>query len=443
MSISRRTLLKGGLALAFVPVSSRYAAAIGVSDVIGKTAFKWNGTLIDTWSLRRFYRANRGRGIWTANQGLNDRGKELVKVLKASDSDGLIPSKYLKHLPTDIQKLTGEELAKAELYLSQSFWKYIYDLSGGVTKPGKVDPEIVVSRGKPEVDDWLKAASKRGAEYVSDSVRPAHPQYAALRKELSSAKGNMRNKIAVNMERWRWLPNSLGKRYVMVNQASFEMMIKEDHKVVDRRKVIIGKPNHKTPLFSHKMEYIEFNPSWSVPQSIATNEFLPRLKRDRSYLKRNGYKLFESWDEDAKEIDAKDVNWHKVSRSNFSYRIVQNPGKKNALGKVKFLFPNRFDIYLHDTPAKKLFKSKRRAYSHGCIRVHEPLEFAQKLFDGRRLNQGKIEQLLAKKDTQRVNLPRPVPIHLAYFTLWVEDGKIKQYEDVYGRDKLVYRLLAA
>ena len=443
MSVSRRTFLTGGLALAFVPMASRYAQAIGVSDVIGKTAFKWNGTLIDTWSLKRYYRANRGRGIWTSNQGLNERGKELVKVLKASGGDGLEPNKYLGHLPKNIQKLTGEELAKAELYLSQSFWRYLQDLSSGITRPGKVDPEIVVSRRKPAIEDWLTHASKRGPERVSDAMRPAHPQYDALRKKLKTAKGNMRNKIAVNMERWRWLPDSLGKRYVMVNQASFEMMIKENHKVVDRRKVIVGKPNHKTPLFSHKMEYVEFNPTWSVPDSIATREFLPKLRRDRSYLKRNGYKLYESWDEDAKEIDAKKVNWHKVSRSDFPYRIVQNPGKKNALGKVKFLFPNRFDIYLHDTPAKKLFKSKKRAYSHGCIRVHEPLEFAKKLFGERRMNQSKIDKLLAKEDTQRVDLPRPVPIHLTYFTLWIENGKVKQYEDVYGRDKLVHRLLTA
>ncbi len=443
MSFSRRTFLTGGLALAFVPMASRYAQAIGVSEYVGKKAFRWNGALIDTWSLRRYYRGNRGRGIWTSSQGLNARGKELVKVLKASGVDALEPNKYLGHLPKDIQKLTGEQLAKAELYLSQSFWRYIADLSSGLTRPEKVDPEIIVSRGKPSVDKWLELAAKRGPEYVSDAMRPAHPQYAALRSKLKSAKGNMRNKIAVNMERWRWLPNALGKRYVMVNQASFEMMIKENHKVVDRRKVIVGKPSFRTPMFSHKMEYVEFNPTWTVPESIAVKDFLPRLRQDRSYLKRNGYRLYDGWGEDAKEIDAKDVNWHKISRSDFPYRIVQNPGKKNALGKVKFLFPNSLDIYLHDTPAKKLFNSKRRAYSHGCIRVYKPLEFATKLFGERRLNESKINKLLAKEDTQRVNLPRPVPIHLAYFTLWIENGKVKQFEDVYGRDKLVYRLLAA
>ena len=443
MTLSRRQFFCGALSLAFVPLSSDYSYAASVSELLRKTAYKWNGSVIDTYSLRRFYRENRGRAVWISQKGLNTRGKELVKILKTSNLDGLLPNAYLSALPKDVNSLTGSKLSNVELYLSQSFWRYMRDLSTGRTKPGKVDPQIVVSRKKPDIKNWLDHALSRGPKEASDKVRPSHPQYLALREKLKSAKGNMRNKIAVNMERWRWLPDDMGKRYVLVNQAAYEMMIKENHRVVDKRKVIIGKPKHRTPLFSHKMEYVEFNPTWSVPFSIATTEFLPKLRRDPGYLKRNGYKLYESWEEGAEEIDAKKVKWHRVNASNFKYKIEQMPGKKNALGDIKFLFPNSFDIYLHDTPAKSLFKSKKRAFSHGCIRVHKPLEFVQKLFGSRSMNPARIEKYLSEKDTKRVNLPRPLPIHLTYFTLWIENGKIKQYEDVYGRDKLVYRLLNA
>lgn len=249
--------------------------------------------------------------------------------------------------------------------------------------------------------------------------------------------------IIVNMERWRWLPASLGLRHVLVNQPGFELFLVAGGKTVDRRRVIVGKPFHETPMFSHQISYAEFNPTWTVTPAIAVNEMLPKLKKDPGYLPRNDYILYGGWGAGAPEIDPFSVNWAAVSSKNFPYKIVQKPGPKNALGVVKFMFPNAFNIYLHDTPSRQLFAETGRAFSHGCIRVEKPIEFANKLFgpDGA-LDAAKIKALVDAKKTKAVNLKAKVPIHLAYFTTWIgEDGAPSFFPDIYGRDKLVAGIL--
>jgi len=351
----------------------------------------------------------------------------------------LIAGDYIKKFP---KKLNIEELPNVELYLSQAFWRFGRDLYAGRTTPSVSSPDIVISRKKYDIGGWLTKAGRRGPGIVIDSLRPSHQQYVELRKKLAKTKNRRKTrKIIVNMERWRWLPRKMGKRHVLVNQASFEMFIRNNEKIVDRRRVVVGKPYHKTPMFSHAISYAEFNPTWTVPRSIAGEEFLPKLRRNSRYLEKRDYKIYASWDEDAEELDLKKVNWSKVSSKNFPYRIVQSPGKKNALGKVKFMFPNRFKIYLHDTPSKRLFKNSSRAYSHGCIRIQKPLEFATKLFKSR-LSKSKIDKILEKEGTTIVKMGRSVPIHLTYFTLWIDEkGKMKSYKDVYKRDRMVGRIL--
>ncbi len=414
--------------------------AATVTDALKGQATKWQGQIIDLGPLKKFYKKRRGKGIWTDDKGLTKYGKELVDLISKAGSDGLLKKDYLRKIP---KKFKTAELPKLELYLSQALWRFGRDLYAGRTTPAVTEPDIVISRKRVDIDGWLTTAGRRGPTYLIDSLRPTHLQYMALRKKLATTKGkNSRRKIIVNMERWRWLPRDLGKRHVMVNQAAFEVYIRKDSKIIDRRKVVIGKTYYKTPMFSHKIKYAEFNPTWIVPRYIAGKEFLPKLRRDRRYLEKRNYKIFDSWEDDAEELDVKSVNWSKVSKKDFPYRIVQNPGKKNALGKVKFMFPNRFKVYLHDTPDKGLFKNSSRAYSHGCIRVNNPLDFAKKLFKSQRLSESKISKILASGETTRVKLRRATPIHLAYFTLWVSPtGKMKSYKDVYGRDRLVGKIL--
>ena len=439
---SRRSFLAGSLAFGFA-AGTGIANSASVASVMKGDAIKWNGTVIDINPLKKFYRRKLGKGVWTGKKGLNKKGIELVKVLQAAGADGLEPSEYLSALPTNIQSLSGKDLAAAELYLSQSLWRYGRDLSAGRTTPAVSEPDIIISRKKTDVKGWLDLANKRGPAKLIAALRPTHPQYLALRKALAGVKpGSAKaRQIIINMERWRWLPRSLGKRYVLVNQAAFEMQLVDRGKTIDRRRVVVGKPYHKTPMFSHAIQYADFNPTWTVPRSIAGNEILPKLRKDPGYLEKRGYKVYTSWKADAPAMNPHSVDWHSVNGKKFPYRIVQQPGDNNALGQVKFLFPNKFKVYLHDTQSKKLFSQASRAFSHGCIRVEKPLEFAEKLFGSRSLSQGKIQKILAQPETRRVKLKKPVPVHLTYFTAWVEGGKVRYHKDVYGRDKLVSNIL--
>jgi len=248
--------------------------------------------------------------------------------------------------------------------------------------------------------------------------------------------------IIVNMERWRWLPVDLGERHVFVNQAAFEMFLINGGKTIDRRRVIVGKPFHKTPIFSDVITYADFNPTWTVPKSIAVKEMLPKLRSDPSFTERSDYLIYPGWNSST-VVNPYGIDWRAVSSSAFPYRIVQQPGPKNALGQVKFMFPNKFSVYLHDTPARQLFAKTGRAFSHGCIRVHQPLEFASLLFGlDQKMSRSRIDQIVDSRKLTRVTLETGVPVHLTYFTAWIDaDGIPNFHRDVYERDLLVSRLL--
>ena len=326
---------------------------------------------------------------------------------------------------------------------------------GGALKPGMTDPRVGQMRAN------LKARGYAGidnaqANFYDDNI-VAVVEHFQRRNGLDAdgvagpktiAAMNVTadervRQIIVNMERWRWLPEQLGSRYVFVNQAGFEMFLLDKGQVVDRHKVIVGKPFHKTPMFSDKIAYAEFNPTWTVTPAIAAAEFLPKLRADPGYLARNDYVLYGGWGAGAPVIDPWSVDWNAVAGKKFPYRIVQQPGPKNALGVVKFMFPNKFNIYLHDTPTRQLFAQTGRAFSHGCIRVHEPVKFAEKLFGlDNSLTPAGIKKLIDGKTTKIASLKTKVPVHLAYFTVWIDDDGVPNFfEDIYNRDTLVARLL--
>lgn len=326
---------------------------------------------------------------------------------------------------------------------------------GSTLKPGMTDLRVaelranLLQRGysgiespEPEFFDAELAAAiehfqkRHGLE--TDSL--AGP---ATIKALNVTAAERVNQIVINMERWRWLPSDLGSKHVFVNQAAFEMFFHRDGVNIDRRRVIVGKPYHKTPMFSDIISYADFNPTWTVPPSIALNEFLPKILKDPGYLERNGYTVFAGWSENSAIVDPWSVDWSQLPPGKFPFKIVQQPGPKNALGQVKFIFPNKFNIYLHDTPSRQLFASTGRAFSHGCIRVQEPIRFAELLFesDGS-LSPSAIRIILESGKTRRALLQKGVPIHLAYFTAWIdEEGLPHFYEDIYERDALIARIL--
>lgn len=326
---------------------------------------------------------------------------------------------------------------------------------GPTLKPGMTDPRVAemranlqgrgyqgISSDQPELyDDGLSEVvqhfQKRHGLEVDGVAGPA--TVAAM----SHSVDYRIRQIVTNMERWRWLPRELGNKHVFVNQAAFNLHIRNNGKVTDKRKVIIGKEFHKTPMFSDRIRYAEFNPTWTVPPSIAGRAILPKLKQNPGYLEANDYQLYTSWKAGSPAMSPYSIDWNSVNSKKFPYRIVQKPGKKNALGQVKFMFPNKHAVYLHDTSHRELFAKTRRAYSSGCIRVHKPMEFAEKLFStSGNLSRGKIDTILNSRQQTRINLKSPIPVHLTYFTVWVnEEGVPNFYEDIYGRDKLVRNIL--
>ena len=226
------------------------------------------------------------------------------------------------------------------------------------------------------------------------------------------------------MERWRWLPRDLGKAYVMVNIPDYTLRVVSNGAVAWKTKIVVGKPSLPTPLLSETMKFITVNPTWNVPPSIIYNEYLPALQQDPTALERIGLKV--TYDRDG------------------SVHVYQPPGERNALGRIRFNFPNKFLVYQHDTPDKHLFAHDKRAYSHGCMRVQDPLKYGEVLLSiaapRENWTQERLHRMFGSSE-QNINFPTPIPVHLTYQTAYVDDaGKLVIREDIYGRDG---RVLAA
>jgi murein L,D-transpeptidase YcbB/YkuD len=249
--------------------------------------------------------------------------------------------------------------------------------------------------------------------------------------------------IAVNMERWRWLPADLGERSVRVNIAGFTVDVIRHGETVLSMRAVVGTPYRKTPVFTGRMTYIDVNPTWTVPPTILKTDILPELRADPGYLAEHDMTLYAGWQADSPVVDPETIDWSTVSADAFPYRIVQAPGPTNPLGRVKFMFPNRHHVYLHDTPKRGLFEKNVRTFSSGCIRVERPVALAAELLDGvPGWSRARIADLMAAGTRKRVRLPDPWPVHVTYTTVWrAADGTIQFRNDIYGRDKRLARML--
>lgn len=249
--------------------------------------------------------------------------------------------------------------------------------------------------------------------------------------------------IEVNMERWRWLPAELGKRYVQVNIADFTLSVIEHDYTLMSMRAIVGKDFQKTPVFSGRITDLELNPYWVIPASIIRTEIIPEIRKNRSYLARNRIRIYRGWGASARRVDPSSINWSRLAGREIPFWLRQDPGRKNPLGAVKFLFPNKYDVYIHGTPFHELFERDSRGFSHGCIRIESPVELAEYLLHDSADWSG--ESLLAAIETGKnlaIRLSSPIQVHILYFTAWVDEtGSVHFRGDVYGHDDALARAL--
>jgi len=342
-----------------------------------------------------------------------------------------------------------EAIAALNETINAGGWPRLPD--GPKMVPGESDERVVLLRQRLAVSGDLKAdAAAEGTLYdpaLAEAVRRfqtrhgLEPDAAVGGRTLAalnvSAEDRLRQ-LALNLERWRWVSPSLGHRYVVVNIAAATLDLVEDGAVQQSMRVVIGDPGHPTPGMVSNMASLVLNPPWSVPASIAAREILPKLQRNPNYLATSNLKIVD-YPADSPESAGDGIDWNAMG-GRFPYRLRQDPGPDNALGRLKFNLRGSDDIYLHDTPNRRAFTRANRALSHGCIRLERPVDLAEALLGDRW--RGRIDSALeSDPKTRTLRLERTVPVYLLYWTAWVEaDGTLQFRDDVYGHDR---RLRAA
>lgn len=309
----------------------------------------------------------------------------------------------------------------------------------------RVSGDIAEHVPAPELPDLFDDVVLRGLERFQKrhglmiTGRTDFPTLAALNTPVEKRI----QQVVINLERRRWMPTREEQRYVFVNLANYELRVIDQGRTIFRTEVVVGAPFHRTPEFSDQIRYLVFNPYWNVPHNIAKNEFLPELRKNPNYLSEEDYELLSGWSREARVINPLTVDWHKVQPESFNYRLRQKPGPNNALGSIKFMFPNKHDIYLHGTPKQELFDHTERAFSHGCIRVKDPVGLALILLGGKDgWTRERIEAETTGNTPRDVALAAPVPVHLHYLTAWAtRDGTVNFRPDIYERDRLLARAL--
>ena len=318
---------------------------------------------------------------------------------------------------------------------------------GDSLKPGMDDPRVLVLRSR------LAALGASAGDHQTSTLFDPELEAAVMdfqrrfgldddgivgkhsRAMLNTTVAQRIRIVELNMERLRWLQEDLGNRYIWINIPAFELVVIEDGREALAMDVIVGRDYRSTPVFSGRMTYLEFNPYWNVPHKLAVEDILPKAQVDPGYLDSHGFKVYAGWDSDV-AIDPATIDWNGLTESSFSYRLRQEPGEENALGRVKFMLPNEHSVYLHDTPHRELFSRAERAFSSGCVRLADPVDMALYLLDeSGDWPRERLDEIWEEAVMTRVSLDRPIPVYFSYMTAWVDqDGLLQFRADVYERD---------
>jgi L,D-transpeptidase YcbB len=451
-------------------------------------------------AVETFYAGRNFSPLWLEGSAASDRAKSAIARLRQADADGLDPADY--RIPDLAAATTPEALADAELKLTAVVLTYARHAQIGRVHYSRVSGDIAYNLVAPEPAEVLaRMAEAKDAGQALAAYNPPHEGYKALRAKLAEARARktealparigegpplkigmqdprvplVRERLGVaaegeatvydktlseavkkfqrqhalgptgrlseatvaaldgprrdrdadiiiaNMERWRWVPRELGKAHVVVNIPDYTLKVVNNGATVWHTRIVVGKPSLPTPLISETIKYITVNPTWNVPPSIIEKEYLPALQQDPMAMERIGLKVEQNPDG--------------------TLRIYQPPGDRNALGRIRFNFPNKFLVYQHDTPDKNLFAQEKRAFSHGCMRVQDPLKYGEVLLSIASPKEGYTQERLRRmfgSEERDIGLPVPIPVHITYQTAFVDDGgKLTIRDDLYGRDKQV------
>lgn len=376
------------------------------------------------------------RPVWNAHADPR-AALSLIELLETSKLDGLNPKKFktkaIKRALNDAQGGDPRAMAQADALLNRALFDYVVALrampSGEWTV---VDREARV--GAPIGLTLLAqaAAAPSLAAWV-EGMQFMHPDYAVLRRELAFS-GDRRDRmtqglLAINLRRARFLPGGTG-RYVVVNTAAQRLNMYEGGRIVDSMKVVVGKPEQQTPMMAALIRFTSVRPYWNLPSDLVAERVAPNVIKDgMPYLKQKGYVVLSDYGDKAKVVDPTTIDWQAVAAGRVQLRMRQNPGPVNAMGQMKFMFPNKQGIYLHDTPNKELLGEDARLFSAGCVRLEDAPRLAKWLY-GKPLKVARVG-----KPEQRVDLAKPVPVYLAYMTAVPSGDQIVFLDDIYGRDR--------
>jgi murein L,D-transpeptidase YcbB/YkuD len=379
----------------------------------------------------------------------DNAGTELVDVLqRALDTDRVREALHSLVPPHAGYTRLRQALAWYRRIAADGGWPTI--AAGPALRQGDRDQRVIALRSRLWTTGDLAVLSETGTADLFDATLEQAVQTFQQRHGLEDdgvvgpvtrAALNVPvearlHQIVLNMERWRWLPRQLGPRYIQINIPDFTLAVMEYGQAVMTMRVVVGTPTQPTPVFSGTMTYLVLSPFWQVPPSIAKREILPRLRQNPEYLATHNMKVLQGWGAETRDIDPQSIDWATITRRNFRYRLRQEPGPENALGRVKFMFPNRYKVYMHDTPSRELFAKPVRAFSHGCVRLENPLALVEYVLrDDSRWTREEILAGIARGAEQYIRLPQSIPVHLVYRTTWIDTAGTVQFRpDIYGHD---------
>lgn len=477
-----------------VPEASAEVAAI----LAGGSVVPAGPHAAQVWSdVKAFYEKRQGDPAWISKLSMSKGAAAALEVVRNAPAHGLVAADYGEPKLTQLFDTNGKSkdkdradgrlqlLAEADVRLTAALLALGRDVAIGRVSPEQITSQWKMQRKAPELVDSLNAAVDGDVKGWLTSVAPHHPEYAALQEALANLRATQTAKpgapassvydmrtpagikafqehhglkvtgtidaptkalidiplatrisqVELNLERWRWMPDDFGKNYFIVNVPLFHVYAVEDGKVVKDVRVVVGKPDHQTPIFSSEMTTVVFSPYWNIPDSIAEGETAPAMAKNPQYLASHHIEVLRRGASGDSTVNPSDINWDDPSQvKQLAFR--QKPGADNALGHVKFLFPNPYNVYLHDTPADDLFARPGRALSHGCIRVEEPETLAMYVL--RNYPEWPKEKILAAMNAgveKQVALKEKIPVHIVYFTTWVDDKDGLHFQpDIYGYD---------